>query len=69
MAAWQDQGGMAAWSAGPPPVNANVAWAADLGREIKEIIKRQAARAPRSVQVHLGPSQLGARATARWWVR
>ena len=62
MAAWADQpaGGRAAWSGGPPPVNANVPWAADLGREIKEIIKRQAARAPRSVQVHLGPSQLGA---------
>ncbi len=58
MAAWQDQG-MAAWNAGPPPVSANVAWAADYGREIKAIIKRQSDRAPRSNQVHLGPSELG----------
>lgn len=62
MAAWQDQsvrGGRAAWSGGPPPVNANTAWAADYGREIKALIHRQAARAPRSAQVHLGPSELG----------
>lgn len=61
MAAWADQpaGGMKAWSGGPPPVNANVVWAADYGREIKALIKRKIERAPRSVQVHLGPSELG----------
>jgi hypothetical protein len=57
---WKAQGGMAAWSSGPPPVNANCGWAADYGREIKAVIKRQAARAPRSTQLHLGPSELGA---------
>ena len=63
LAAWQDQssrGGRAAWSGGPPPVNANCDWAADYGRELKAIIHRQADRAPRSVQVHVGPSELGA---------
>jgi hypothetical protein len=59
MALYQDQGGMAAWSSGPPPVNANCDWAADYGREIKAIIERQADRAPRSNQLHLGPSELG----------
>jgi LAGLIDADG DNA endonuclease family protein len=59
MALYREQGGRAAWSGGPPPVNANVAWAADYGREIKAIIERQAARAPRSNQLHLGPSELG----------
>ena len=59
MALWQQQGGRAAWSSGPPPVNANCAWAADYGREIKAIIERQASRAPRSNQVHVGPSELG----------
>jgi hypothetical protein len=62
-AAWQDQssrGGRAAWSGGPPPVNANVPWAADYGREIRALIHRKSERAPRSVQVHLGPSEIGA---------
>jgi hypothetical protein len=56
---WKTQGGMAAWSSGPPPVNANVPWAAEVGREMAALIKRQARRAPRSTQLNLGPSELG----------
>jgi hypothetical protein len=61
MALYQEQGGRAAWSSGPPPVNSNCDWGAELGREMKATIERQASRAPRSNQLHLGPSELGSR--------
>ena len=59
---WQAQmsrTGQAAWSGGPAPVNANVPWAAEFGAELRALIRRQQDRAPRSIQAHLGPSELG----------
>lgn len=56
MTAWQDQGGRAPASSQP---NGNSLWAQAYAREIRDLIHRQANRAPRSVQAHLGPSELG----------
>jgi hypothetical protein len=58
--AWQDQSGRAAYTAHLPALlGGNTAWAQQYAAEIKQIIHRQASRAPRSVQRHLGPSELG----------
>lgn len=43
----------------PKSAHGNTPWAERYGREQKEIVKAYAARAPRSVQKHLGPSELG----------
>jgi len=43
----------------PTLPNGNTAWAQRYGTELREIIVRQAHRQPRSVQRHLGPSELG----------
>lgn len=43
----------------PKSTHGNDPWAEQYGREMKQIIKDYAARAPRSVQKHLGPSELG----------
>jgi hypothetical protein len=37
----------------------NTAWAARYARTIQDVIDRQADRMPRTLQVHLGPSELG----------
>lgn len=37
----------------------NTPWAHAYAMGIKELVRRQAARAPRSQQVHIGPSELG----------
>lgn len=46
-------------SAVPRSTNASDAWAEGYGQELKGIVTRYAARMPRSVQKHLGPSELG----------
>lgn len=43
----------------PPMMNGNTPWAHAYAQHIKGVVHRQAARAPRSQQVHLGPSELG----------
>jgi hypothetical protein len=43
----------------PKSTAGNTRWAEQYGNEMKGIIKRYAARSPRSVQKHLGPSELG----------
>lgn len=42
-----------------PSMNGNTPWAHAYAQQIKALVHRQAARAPRSQQVHLGPSELG----------
>lgn len=37
----------------------NTPWAQQYGRELREIIVRQAHRSPRNLQIHLGPSEIG----------
>jgi hypothetical protein len=44
----------------PVPPGGSSAWAAGYGRDLRDVIVRQAHRQPRSVQRHLGPSELGA---------
>lgn len=46
-------------AAAPAPLNGSSAWASRYATELREIITHHAARAPRSVQRHLGPSELG----------
>lgn len=43
----------------PRPLEGNSEWAAKYARELRGVITRQATLAPRSRQVHLGPSELG----------
>jgi hypothetical protein len=43
----------------PRSVNASDAWAEGYGAELKGIVTRYASQQPRSVQRHLGPSELG----------
>lgn len=43
----------------PKPLTSNTAWGARYAEEIRRIITNHAARAPRSNQVHLGPSEIG----------
>lgn len=43
----------------PPPINGNTPWAARYGYVLKEVLHQHAARAPRTLQTHLGPSELG----------
>lgn len=45
----------------PRSTNASDAWAEDYGRELRGIVTRYANQQPRSVQKHLGPSELGER--------
>ena len=61
--AWRDQGSRKqAYAASVPTMpGGNTAWARAYGTEIKQLVERQARRAPRSVQVHIGPSELGSR--------
>jgi hypothetical protein len=46
-------------SAAPRTVHASDDWAERYGAELKGIVNRHAARMPRSLQQHLGPSELG----------
>ena len=43
-----------------PPLGGSDAWASRYADELRRIFHEHAARAPRTVQVHLGPSELGA---------
>jgi hypothetical protein len=43
----------------PTMPGGNTPWAVQYGRELREIIVRQAHRSPRNLQVTLGPSELG----------
>lgn len=44
---------------GPQAVTGNTPWAVQYQAEITDIIRRYSAHRPRSLQVHLGPSELG----------
>lgn len=46
-------------SAAPRSMDGNNDWASRYARELRGVITRQATLAPRSQQVHLGPSELG----------
>src|SRR6476661_5278696 len=60
MDAWRSQSRKGAYAASvPAPPGGNTPWARAYGLQIKQLIERQASRAPRSLQVHLGPSELG----------
>jgi hypothetical protein len=60
MDAWRSQSRKGAYAASvPAPPGGNNDWSRTYGTEIKRLIERQAARAPRSMQAHLGPSELG----------
>lgn len=43
----------------PAPLNGNSPWAQRYARELKRVFLDHAARAPRTLQQHLGPSELG----------
>src|SRR6516164_1482366 len=43
----------------PAPTGGNSPWASGYGYDLRDVIVRQAHRQPRSVQRHLGPSELG----------
>lgn len=45
--------------AAPAPMNGNTPFAARYASELRRVFHEQAARAPRSLQSHLGPSELG----------
>lgn len=46
-------------AAAPAPLNGSSAWASRYAAELRRVVVEHAARAPRSQQVHLGPSELG----------
>lgn len=46
-------------AASKPVLGGNTPWASSYTRELKRVVHEQAARAPRSLQAHLGPSELG----------
>lgn len=45
--------------AAPKPLNGSSPWASRYANELKQMIRDYSARRPRSVQLHLGPSELG----------
>jgi hypothetical protein len=45
--------------AAPTPLSGNTEWAARYAAEIRRVFHNQAANAARSLQVHLGPSEIG----------
>src|ERR1051325_7327805 len=66
MDAWRSQSRRQSYAASvPAPPGGNTPWARAYGLQIKQLIERHAARAPRSLQVHLGPSELGIRCHRR----
>lgn len=44
---------------GPPSSQGNTAWAARMAREAADVVTRYSDRRPRSLQKHIGPSELG----------
>lgn len=46
-------------SAAPAPLNGSSAWSSRYAAELRRVFHEHAARAPRSLQLHLGPSELG----------
>lgn len=46
-------------AAAPPPLNGSSPWASRYAGELRRIATEHARRAPRSLQRHLGPSELG----------
>jgi hypothetical protein len=46
-------------AASPRPLSGNTQWAARYAAEIRRVVHAAAAEAPRSLQVHLGPSEIG----------
>lgn len=44
----------------PAPPGSNTPWGARYAAEIRQVIVRQASRQPRNVQLHVGPSEMGA---------
>lgn len=46
-------------AAAPPSLNGNSAWAQRYAKTLRGVIEDAAARAPRTLQQHLGPSELG----------
>ncbi|MGH3717014.1 MAG: hypothetical protein ACRDT4_26675 [Micromonosporaceae bacterium] len=46
-------------AAAPAPLNGSSPWASRYASELRRVVHEYAARAPRSLQVHLGPSELG----------
>ncbi len=46
-------------AAAPKPIGGSSPWAARYAAELRRIIHEHAARAPRTLQQHLGPSELG----------
>jgi hypothetical protein len=46
-------------SAAPAPLNGSSPWASRYASELRRVVTEHAARAPRSLQLHLGPSELG----------
>lgn len=47
-------------AAAPAPLNGSSPWGSRYASELKRVFHDHAARAPRSLQAHLGPSELGA---------
>lgn len=45
--------------AAPRPLNGNSVWASRYAAEIRRVVHTAAAQAPRSLQKHLGPSEIG----------
>lgn len=45
--------------AAPKPLNGNSPWASRYAADVRRVIVEHAARAPRTLQQHLGPSELG----------
>jgi hypothetical protein len=46
-------------AAAPAPLNGSSPWASRYAGELRRVFTEHAARAPRSLQLHLGPSELG----------
>lgn len=43
----------------PPPLSGNTPWASRYAAELRRVVHTHATQAPRSLQVHLGPSEIG----------
>src|SRR5688500_1296430 len=46
-------------AAAPPSLNGNSPWAQRYAKTLRDVFEYHAARAPRTLQQHLGPSELG----------
>lgn len=54
-----DRPSAAQFMSAAPPINGNTPWAQRYGDTLRKVIHDYAARAPRTLQQHLGPSELG----------